>query len=160
MITGLLRGACRGGLSAAARLSHVTGITRMIDWLQGEHGCCLMFHRAAWHEEWAHQPDRGFYLDVDFLDSLLTRLRRRGWTVLSISEGLEALASGSCGRFVNFSIDDVYRDTIELVVPLFCHHNAPITLYVTTGIPDGTFSLWGAGMELGAVRSGHRRDDL
>jgi peptidoglycan/xylan/chitin deacetylase (PgdA/CDA1 family) len=147
MITDFLHATSRGCLSAAARLSYVTGVTRVMDWLQGERGCCLMFHRTARHDDWADQPDRGFYLDVEFLDSLLAKLRRSGWTVLSISEALEALERGSSGRFVNFSIDDVYRDAIELAVPLFHSHDAPVTLFVTTGIPDGTVPLWGPGLE-------------
>ena len=147
MIMDLLRGASRGCLTAAARLSYVTGVTRVIDWLRGQHGCCLTFHRVARHDDWAGHPNRGFYLDLDFLDSLLTRLRRSGWAVLSVSEALAALATGSCGCFVNFSIDDVYRDALESAVPLFCSHNAPVTLYVTTGIPDGVVPLWDAGLE-------------
>ena len=47
----------------------------------------------------------------------------------------------------DFSIDDCYRDTFELVAPLFRRHNLPLTLFVTTGIPDGTASIWSIGLE-------------
>jgi peptidoglycan/xylan/chitin deacetylase (PgdA/CDA1 family) len=148
MTKGSLRhGARRSCLAAAAYLSCATGVTAIVDRLLGGHGCFLMFHRVARHEDWHGQPNRGFYLDAEFLDSLLTRLRRRGWALLSVGEALEALSKGVCGRFVNFSIDDGYRDTFELALPLFRGQNAPITLYLTSGIPDGTFTLWGAGME-------------
>ncbi|MGM4896340.1 polysaccharide deacetylase family protein [Tardiphaga sp. 839_C3_N1_4] len=56
-------------------------------------------------------------------------------------------AGKSNDRFVNFSVDDCYRDTYEEIVPLFRRHNVPVTLFVTTGIPDGTLPLWAAGLE-------------
>ena len=34
------------------------------------------------------------------------------------------------------------------MVPLFRRHNVPVTLFVTTGIPDGTLTLWWAGWRM------------
>lgn len=120
----------------------------LVDKLLGHRVCLLTFHRSAASANWSKLPNRSFYLDLDFLDRFLTYLTRKGWAVVALEEALAQAARGrSTSRCVNFSIDDCYRDTFEQVVPLFHSHGLPVTLYVTTGIPDGTFSLWAAGLE-------------
>lgn len=121
---------------------------RWIDALRGQRGCFFTFHRAAPSAIWHSLPNRGFYLDLDFLDSLLTYLKASGRHIVTIEEGLRMAANEqNHDSFVNFSIDDCYRDTYEQVVPLFRRHGVPITLFVTTGIPDATMPIWWAGLE-------------
>lgn len=97
---------------------------------------------------WEELPNRDFYLDLDFLDSFLTHLKQRRWSVVTMEEALRRSTLGTnSDRYVNFSVDDCYRDTFEQVVPLFRRHGVPVTLFVTTGIPDGTLPLWAAGLE-------------
>jgi hypothetical protein len=96
----------------------------------GARGCFLTFHRVAPAAVWQSLPNRNFYNDLDFLDRLLTYLRRREWEVVTVDEALErARNPKSNARFVNFSIDDGYRDNYDLLVPLFRRHGVPITLY-------------------------------
>jgi peptidoglycan/xylan/chitin deacetylase (PgdA/CDA1 family) len=122
----------------------------------GPRGCCLTFHRAAPTAVWDKLPNRDFYLDTGFLDSLLGYLLAQGWDIVTVSEALRRAAGGGAHRrYVNFSIDDCYRDTFELVAPVFRRHNVPVTLYVTTGIPDGTLPLWSAGLEDTLLHSDH-----
>jgi peptidoglycan/xylan/chitin deacetylase (PgdA/CDA1 family) len=111
-------------------------------------GCMLTFHRAAPPAEWADLPNRDFYLSLGYLSNLLTYLRGTGWEVVTIEEMLGRLERGEPGeRLVNFSVDDCYKDTWEHAVPLFRKHGVPVTLFVTTGIPDGTLELFWAGLE-------------
>jgi peptidoglycan/xylan/chitin deacetylase (PgdA/CDA1 family) len=110
-------------------------------------GCLFTFHRAARSNVWASLPNRDFYVNIEFLDRLLAYLMGCGWSIVTIEEAVRRSAAGGASRFVNFSIDDCYRDTYELVVPLFRKHGVPITLFVTTGIPDGTLSMWQVGLE-------------
>jgi peptidoglycan/xylan/chitin deacetylase (PgdA/CDA1 family) len=139
------RGSALSGAGALA--AHAAGLTRLAERLNGACGCLLTFHRAAPGDAWAGLPNREFYLDADFLDRLLTYLRTERWDVITLDEALHRAAAGDCGRFVNISVDDTYRDTFEIVVPAFRRAGVPVTLFVTTGIPDGTLSLWGAGLE-------------
>jgi peptidoglycan/xylan/chitin deacetylase (PgdA/CDA1 family) len=118
--------------------------------VMGTHGCIFTFHRVAQASAWADLPNRDFYIDLDFLDALLAHLARTGCTVVTVSEMLERLQrppAGGSARLVNFSIDDCYRDTYELLVPLFRARNVPLTLYVTSDIPDGTHLLPWIGLE-------------
>ena len=111
-------------------------------------GCMLTFHRAAPAAHWADLPNKGFYLNLDYLDRLLGTLKRDGWEIVTVEELTGRLQRGEDGsRLVNFSVDDCYRDTFEHVVPLFRRHGVPVTLFVTTGIPDGTMPLGWAGLE-------------
>lgn len=114
----------------------------------GPRGCLLTFHRAAPPRLWHKLPNRDFYLDIEFLDRFLTSLLAQKWEIVTVGEALRRSGSADDNsRYVNFSIDDCYRDTFELIAPVFRRHNVPLTLFVTTGIPDGTASLWPIGLE-------------
>ena len=114
----------------------------------GPRGCLLTFHRAATPDLWEKLPNRDFYLDIEFLDRFLAHLSAQNWDVVTVAEALRRSgALHDTSRYVNFSIDDCYRDTFELIAPVFRRHNVPLTLFVTTGIPDGTASIWSIGLE-------------
>ena len=124
----------------------VRPISMAADMFMSGRGCLMTFHRGAPAKLWEQLPNRDFYLDTTFLDAFLGYLNKQGWDVVTMEEAVRRSRSGA-RRFVNFSIDDCYRDTYEEVVPLFRRHNVPVTLFVTTGIPDGTLPLWAAGLE-------------
>jgi peptidoglycan/xylan/chitin deacetylase (PgdA/CDA1 family) len=118
------------------------------DALSGARGCLFTFHRAAPTAAWESLPNRNFYLDLSYLDYLLAYLKEEGWAVVTIEEAIRRAAANRPGdRFVNFSVDDCYRDTFEEVAPLFRRHGVPVTIFVTTGIPDATLPLSDAGLE-------------
>lgn len=132
----------------AASDALVRPITMAADLFMNSRGCLVTFHRAAPVRFWETLPNRDFYLDLDFLDTFLSYLTEHGWEVVTMEEALRRAALGNPNdRFINFSVDDCYRDTFEQVVPLFRRHGVPVTLFVTTGIPDGTLPLWAAGLE-------------
>ena len=130
---------------------------------KGGYGCMLTFHRVATAQDWAGNPDRDFYINAAFLDRLLGYLKRTGWTIATIDQMQAGLKRNDGRRYVNFSIDDCYRDTFELAVPLFEKHDVPVTLFVTTGIPDGTLSIYWAGLETILLQNGsvqYKGEDL
>jgi len=133
---------------AGGSLPFVKALTGTANALLGSRGCLFTFHRVAATSIWETLPNRNFYLDLSFLDQLLSYLVRNGWAIVTIDEMLQRLHRGDrSGRYVNFSVDDCYRDTFEQVVPLFRRHGVPVTLFVTTGIPDETMPLWCSGLE-------------
>jgi peptidoglycan/xylan/chitin deacetylase (PgdA/CDA1 family) len=130
-----------------ARLAART-LTQAAHRIVGPRGCLLTFHRAAPPDVWEKLPNRDFYLDIEFLDRFLAHLVAQNWDVVTIGEALRRSGSADdASRYVNFSIDDCYRDTFELIAPVFRRHDVPLTLFVTTGIPDGTASIWPIGLE-------------
>lgn len=132
----------RVGLERPDRLGHSAAGSRMHD-----RGCCMIFHRAVAAVDWAGMPNRGFHLDLAFLERLVRYVQASGWDIVSMDEALRRTTEPGHRRFVNFSVDDCYRDTAEVVVPLFQRLGAPITLFVTTDIPDETLRLCNAGLE-------------
>jgi peptidoglycan/xylan/chitin deacetylase (PgdA/CDA1 family) len=123
-------------------------LARAADRMLGPRGCLFTFHRAASSELWQKLPNRDFYLDIEFLDRFLGYLVVQEWDVVTIGEALRRSGSAdNTSRYVNFSIDDCYRDSFDLVAPVFRRHKVPLTLFVTTGIPDGTVPLWSSGLE-------------
>jgi peptidoglycan/xylan/chitin deacetylase (PgdA/CDA1 family) len=128
-------------------------IGRVADMMMGPRGCLFTFHRAIHGADWAKMPNRDFYVNLDFLDQMLGYLKVAGWDVVTISEAARRTrGKGPFRKFVNFSIDDCYRDTYEDLVPLFRKHGVPVTLFVTTGIPDNTLALADAGLEDALMR--------
>lgn len=123
-------------------------IGRVADMMMGPRGCLFTFHRAIRGADWAKMPNRDFYVNLDFLDQMLGYLKAAGWDVVTISEAARRTRGKKpFKKFVNFSIDDCYRDTYEDLVPLFRKHGVPVTLFVTSGIPDNTLALADAGLE-------------
>jgi peptidoglycan/xylan/chitin deacetylase (PgdA/CDA1 family) len=45
-------------------------------------------------------------------------------------------------KFICFTLDDGYIDNYQNAFPIFKKYNIPFTIYVTTGITDGTAILW------------------
>jgi peptidoglycan/xylan/chitin deacetylase (PgdA/CDA1 family) len=126
------------GRQAAALAGHRSGLG----------ACFLTFHRATPQDTWSELPNRDFYLKLEFLDELLPFLRRTDRKVVTIDEILDTTKRGkSTSQLVNISVDDCYVDTWEHVVPLFRRRGVPVTLFVSTGIPDGTMSLSWSGLE-------------
>ena len=101
-------------------------IGTLSDVATGARGCLFTFHRAAPSAFWERLPNRNFYLDLAYLDRLLGYLKAQGWSIVTVEEAIERAAADRPGdRFVNFSVDDCYRDTFEQVVPLFQKRQAP-----------------------------------
>jgi peptidoglycan/xylan/chitin deacetylase (PgdA/CDA1 family) len=129
-------------------ISNASGVTAVADLLSAARGCLFTLHRVAPPERRSEMPNPKFYFDISILDNFLTYLKRSGWDILCMDAAVRRMRDPqNSRRFVNFSIDDVYRDTCELAIPLFRRHCVPVTLYLTTGIPDGTCPLWWAGLE-------------
>lgn len=106
-----------------------------------------MLHRLAPADRWAGLPNRVFHIDAAFLGRLLDPVIGSGWDVVMMDEALARIRAGTGRRFVNVSIDDVHRDTMEVAAPVFRSRGVPVTLFVATSIPDGTMTLWQAGLE-------------
>jgi peptidoglycan/xylan/chitin deacetylase (PgdA/CDA1 family) len=138
------------GASAAMVVANVLTLplAKAADRMLGPRGCLFTFHRAVPSAEWEKLPNRDFYIDIAFLDRFLAYLKAEEWDVVTIGEALRRSGGADHdSRYVNFSIDDCYRDSFEVVAPVFRRHNVPLTLFVTTGIPDGTLPQWSAGLE-------------
>ncbi len=122
--------------------ARATGLTRLFRPVLGGVGAILMLHRVGPPQNTSGLND---FLSVDpaFLDALLGRLKRAGWTFVSMDEAVEGLEGGSKkGRFLAVTLDDGYRDNLEAAAPVFAAHQVPYTVYVCPGLIEAQAFLW------------------
>lgn len=111
-------------------------------WLAGP-GAILMFHEI--HQPGDHELRTG--VTPAFLDNTLHWMRRNGWDVVSLDEGVRRLSSRQAERrFAVLTFDDGYRDNISLALPVLERHDAPFTIYVPTGAITRTLFSWWLGL--------------
>ena len=75
------------------------------------------------------------------LEELITFYRRQNVDIISLDE-LNNYLEKRKRYFVIFTFDDGYRDNLTEALPVFQKYNAPFTVYVTTGFPEGTIPIW------------------
>ena len=111
-------------------------------------GAVLVFHRVQ-------HRDPGLSFAVNHRNSVapesfcavLDLLAAEGVAVVSLDEALSRLHSRRAGRFVCLTFDDGYRDNYDLLLPIVQARRIPITIYVATGLLDGSAALWWYGLD-------------
>ena len=78
------------------------------------------------------------------LRELLAGLRRKKVRLVSLMELLEIAGTPepAPGPWVAFTLDDGYKDQVQLGLPIFREFDAPATLFPITGFVDGRLWLW------------------
>lgn len=93
-------------------------------------------------------PNRILEVTPEFLEQTIKQVRALDYDIVSLDEVQRRLLEKDFKRkFVCFTLDDGYIDSYESAFPVFKKHNAEFTLYVATGLPDGTAVLWWSGLE-------------
>lgn len=75
-----------------------------------------------------------------FFDRLLGHIRQSGLPIVALRDAHKMLRTGQ--KFVCLTMDDGYRDNLELALPILRRHNAPATIFVPSGILDRTLDAW------------------
>jgi peptidoglycan/xylan/chitin deacetylase (PgdA/CDA1 family) len=129
----------RVALSALA----LTGAARLAAPRTRGLGAILMAHHVRPTAARSFDPNRILEITPQFLDQVLTHVKRRGYDVIPLDAVAERLAAADRARpFVVLTFDDGYRDNLTHALPVLRAHGAPFTLYVTTGFADGMQPLW------------------
>ena len=106
-------------------------------------GVILTLHHVRPQGSEGFRPNGILEITPDFLDRALTLIRAEGYDLVSLDEALLRLSAPRKGRFfVSLTFDDGYRDNVEHAWPVLAKHDAPWTLFVTTGFADRTARLW------------------
>jgi peptidoglycan/xylan/chitin deacetylase (PgdA/CDA1 family) len=106
-------------------------------------GMILTLHHVRPRRAESFQPNGMLEITPEFLDRTLALIRAEGYDLVALDEALARLATPRPGRFfVALTFDDGYRDTVEQAWPVLAKHNAPWTLFVTSGFADRTARLW------------------
>jgi peptidoglycan/xylan/chitin deacetylase (PgdA/CDA1 family) len=130
-----------------------TGADRGLRVLARGRGVILMLHHVRPWRPRGFAPNRGLEITPEFLDVVLTQLRREGFDIVSLDEVRDRLRLGVRGRpFAVLTFDDGYRDNLKHAWPVLRRHNAPWTVFVTTDFADGHGRLWWIELEESIAR--------
>lgn len=139
---------------AVLRTLEATRLHRVLaPWTAGR-GAILTMHRVRQAPAAAFQPNAHLEITPEFLDRLLAWFRAERIDIVTLDEALGRL-SGEAGegRFVVLTLDDGYRDNLEIARPVFARHRAPFTVFVATGFPDRDANPWWMSLEAAIARS-------
>ena len=129
----------------AIELMFRSGIPRAFAKRFGGRGAVYMFHSVVSDRSTCLTP--GLSASTKFLDRLLASFRRAGIDIISIDELIPRLQGTNSRRFVVATFDDGYADNLQYALPIFEKHNAPLTIYVPTGMITGSLYCWWTGLE-------------
>jgi peptidoglycan/xylan/chitin deacetylase (PgdA/CDA1 family) len=87
-------------------------------------------------------PNGCLEISAEFLDAVIARVRDLGLDLVGIDEAQRRIVEPDGTRFAAFTIDDGYRDSLDVALPVFRRHRCPFTVYVASGLIDRTVNLW------------------
>jgi protein-tyrosine-phosphatase/peptidoglycan/xylan/chitin deacetylase (PgdA/CDA1 family) len=119
----------------------ITGLVKkVINRNVKDYATVFLLHRAAeiYEGVYGHKPEE--------IEQLLSYIKKNRFNVVSLEQivnatyGYEKLPVNS----VAFTMDDGYRDQLEVIAPIFDYHKVPITVFLITGLINGELWPWDA----------------
>ena len=107
-------------------------------------GHILMLHRVVPESKSQRiHNHKSLEITPEYLEQLIMFFKKRNYHFCSLND-LDSITANTNNlkKFVIFTLDDGYVDNYEFAWPVFKKHNIPFTIYVATGLPDGTAILW------------------
>ena len=102
-----------------------------------------LHHVRPQTEEAGFSPNRILDITPEFLDTAIKQVRESGYEIISLDEVHDRLVNKEFDRkFAAFTLDDGYIDNLTHALPVFEKNDAPFTVYVCTGFPDGEVLMW------------------
>jgi peptidoglycan/xylan/chitin deacetylase (PgdA/CDA1 family) len=128
--------------SALAVLRRLASVCR-IDPDTHARGLIFTLHHVRHAQLQPFAPAMNLEVTPGFLDSILGLVRELDYDVISLPEVPTRLATSTSNRqFVAFTLDDGYRDNLEVACPIFEKHQAPFTVFPTAGFVNRERTLW------------------
>jgi peptidoglycan/xylan/chitin deacetylase (PgdA/CDA1 family) len=132
--------------AAMAGLYHSGAYRLLAPYTEGT-GMIFALHQVRPPRDKAFAPNRILEISPDFLDAVLDQVEEAGLEIVSLDEAARRLKAGDGKRFVAFTFDDGYRDTLSHAYPLFRRRGLPLTVYIPTDFPSGRGELWWLALE-------------
>lgn len=128
----------RAGFSTLAALRADVWLPAVTNW----RGVVLTMHRVRPAPTEGFAPNAHLEITPEFLELAVGRLRRRGIALVGIDEAEARLAAGDRERFAVLTFDDGYADNHDVAWPILNRLGVPFTVFVASGMVDGTASAW------------------
>jgi peptidoglycan/xylan/chitin deacetylase (PgdA/CDA1 family) len=95
-------------------------------------------------------------ISPEFLEQTIEHIISLGYDIISLDEVHKRLSQQNFNRrFVCFTLDDGYIDNYQNAYPIFKKYNIPFTIYVTTGVIEGSAMLWWYFLEKILLKENH-----
>lgn len=129
-------------------MMHATRLHRLAPNSLSGVGVIFMLHRVRKEPVPAFSPNRILEITPEFLTDVITLTKSLDYDIVSLDEAIHRLKTRNFKRrFAVFTLDDGYVDNLTQALPIFEHHDVPFTIYLNSGMPDGTSELWWLGLE-------------
>lgn len=93
------------------------------------------------------QPLRSNEIAPKFLTTLINRLRRWKYEIVSLHEMLRSLQANDGRRCISLTFDGGYRDLVDHGWPILQRERVPVTVFVPTLFADGLGEPWWLALE-------------
>jgi peptidoglycan/xylan/chitin deacetylase (PgdA/CDA1 family) len=128
---------CFGGMAESS------GLAGLAEHKYGGVGAILMLHSIVADD--GVLPRENVQTSAAFLETMIRHYLARRIAMLSLSDAMAQLQSGSPRRFVSFTLDDGYRNNLTVALPIFRKYGVPFTIYVTSAFLERRYQdyRWG-----------------
>ena len=128
---------------------HYSGLSALAGMFSTGRGAIFYLHRVLPVEQPTDfAPNRPYSVSPETLRALIEYVLAAGFEVISLSEMRERLiAKDARKKFVCLTFDDGYIDTMEHAQPVCAEFDVPMTVYIPTGLIDGSVEAWWYGLE-------------
>ncbi len=113
------------------RICELFGLFRITERIYAGRLHILCYHGFSLDDEWKFRPQ--LFIRPETFAGRLARIRRAGFHVLSLEEGIARLRQGTLpAKAVVITIDDGFYSTYSVAAPLLRQYAMPSTVYVTS----------------------------
>lgn len=125
-------------------VAHRSGLSRAIAQRYRGRGVIFMLHSVV--DDDAFHPEAMLRCPAGRLDWILRWLKANGFAFVTLDEAIARLDQPQSGPFAALTCDDGYADNLTHALPVMERHNAPFTVFVTTGMMTGEIDAWWLGL--------------
>jgi peptidoglycan/xylan/chitin deacetylase (PgdA/CDA1 family) len=106
-------------------------------------GNIYMLHRVCAYEDGKLSLNENMKVSPEFLERFIVENIEK-FEFLSIDQVTDVIIKKrkSLKPFIVFTFDDGYVDNYQYAFPIFQKYNIPFTIYISTGLIDGSSMLW------------------
>ena len=107
-------------------------------------GSCLLYHRVTTESKFSksHNPSMSITLPITEFEQQIEHISKN-YNCVALPDAVERLAAGTLSNgTIIVTFDDGYRDNLLHALPVLERHGVPATIFVATGLIDGTCIPW------------------
>jgi len=135
-------------LKPGMKALYYSGAHRLIAPFTEGLGLIFMLHQVSSQKPGEFAPNRGLMVTPDYLDTVLRDVKEAGLDIISLDQAHARIVERDTSkRFACFTLDDGYKDNLEVAFPVFAKHQAPFTIYVPSDYPEGRGEIWWLALE-------------